>query len=402
MRILFLTHRLPYALDRGDRIRAHYLLREMAGFADVSLFSLVHDAAEEADAARMPFACAVRISRVAPIRTRVIGALRLPTRRPLTHSLLDAPGATAAITDLAASSPPDVVVAYCSSMARFALAPPLERLPFVLDMVDVDSEKWRRLGATGPWPLRWLYRREADTLGRFEASAAARAVATLVINDRERAALRQIAPSARIHVLGNGIDTERFAAPGPPADSGVVIFTGLMNYGPNEQGVRWFADQVWPRVRAQRPEARFVVVGAAPTAAVKALAARDTSIEVVGRVNAVQPYLWRSAVAVAPLQIARGLQNKVLEALAAGLPVVATPAVVEGLPPVARAGCVAAAEAVPFADAVIGLLRQTPIDRQGFAGRADLTSLTWSAQLGPLEALLRDACARPTGSTAGK
>ena len=256
MRILFLTHRLPYALDRGDRIRAHYLLREMARFADVSLFSLVHDAAEEADAARMPFACAVRISRVTPIRTRVIGALRLPTSRPLTHSLLDAPGARAAITDLAASSPPDVVVAYCSSMARFALAPPLESLPFVLDMVDVDSEKWRRMGTTGPWPLRWLYNREADTLGRFEASAAARAVATLVINDRERAALRQIAPSARIHVLGNGIDTERFAAPGPPADADVVIFTGLMNYGPNEQGVRWFADQVWPRLGSLRPDAR--------------------------------------------------------------------------------------------------------------------------------------------------
>ena len=402
MRILFLTHRLPYALDRGDRIRAHYLLREMARFADVSLFSLVHEAAEEADAARMPFASAVRTSRVTPFRARVIGALRLPTRRPLTHSLLDAPGATAAITDLAASRPPDIVVAYCSSMARFALEPPLENFPFVLDMVDVDSEKWRRLGATGPWPLRWLYNREAETLGRFEASAAARAVTTLVINDRERDALRRIAPSARIHVLGNGIDTERFAAPAPPADAGVVIFTGLMNYGPNEQGVRWFADQVWPRVRAQRPEARFVVVGAAPTAAVKALTARDASIEVVGRVDAVQPYLWRSAVAVAPLQIARGLQNKVLEALAAGLPVVATPAVVEGLPPVARAGCVTAAEAVPFADAVIGLLRQTPVDRRRFAGRADLTSLTWSAQLRPLEALLRDACARPTGSAAGK
>ena len=401
MRILFLTHRLPYALDRGDRIRAHYLLRDMARFADVSLFSLVHDAEEEAEAPRMPFACAVRTARVRPIRARIMGALRLPTRRPLTHSLLDAPGASAAIADLVASSPPDVVVAYCSSMARFGLAPPLAGLPFVLDMVDVDSEKWRRLAASGAWPFRWLYQREAETLSRFEAAAGARAVATLVINDRERAALQEIAPSARIHVLGNGIDLERFAAPGPPADSGAIIFTGLMNYGPNELGVRWFADQVWPRVRAARPEARFVVVGAAPTAAVEALAARDASIEVVGRVNAVQPYLWRSVVAVAPLQIARGLQNKVLEALAAGLPVVATPAVVEGLPPAARPGCVTAAEAISFADAVIGLLWQPPGDRQRFAGRADLTSLTWAAQLRPLEGILRDAYARSIGS-AGK
>ncbi len=401
MRILFLTHRLPYRLDRGDRIRAHYLLREMARFAEVSLFSLVHDAAEEADAARMPFARAVRTSRVRPVSTHLMGALRLPTRRPLTHSLLDAPQAIATIRDLTASSRPDVVVPYCSSMARFALAPPLDGLPFVLDMVDVDSQKWRRLAATGPWPFRWLYRREAETLGRFEAMAAGRAVTTLVINERERDALQAIAPTARLHVLGNGIDAERFARPGPAEDSRAVIFTGLMNYGPNEQGVRWFADEVWPRVRAAHPEARFVVVGAAPTAAVKALAARDASIEVVGRVDAVQPYLWRSAVAVAPLQIARGLQNKVLEALAAGLPVVATPTVVEGLPSVAQPGCVTALDAVTFADAVIGLLRQPAGDRQRFAGRADLTSLTWSAQLQSLEPVLRAACT-PPGRSAGK
>ena len=175
MNILFLTHRLPYAPNRGDRIRAYYLLREMSRFADVSLFSLVHDDAEEKEAGNVPFARHVATARVRRWRNVAAGAVKLLSDRPLTHSLLDAPGVRSALAREIAARRPDLVLAYCSGMARFALEPPLRDLPFVLDMVDVDSAKWAAMAADHRGLRRWIYRREAATLGRFEARATTRA-----------------------------------------------------------------------------------------------------------------------------------------------------------------------------------------------------------------------------------
>ncbi len=393
MNVLFLTHRLPHAPNRGDRMRAYYLLEEMARFATVSLFSLVHDDEEAAAVARMPFAQAVRAARVTPWRNRVRGLLRWHTSRPLTFSLLDAPGVRSQIDELVSRHPPDVVVAYCSSMARFAFDAPLAGRPLVLDMVDVDSAKWRDLSLTSGAPLRWVYAREAATLAAFESLAAGRAVTTLVVTERERAELRALAPAADIQVIANGIDLGSYAPSGPPADSPQAVFSGVMNYRPNVDAVEWFATRVWPRVTSQLAGARFVVVGASPVQAVRALAARDRTIDVTGTVPTIQPHLWRSAVCVAPLQMARGVQNKVLEGLAAGLPAVVTSVVYDGLPVEARPGCIVADTPDAFADAVLDLLRQSPSARRHRASAATLKDLGWATQLRPLEAVLTRASA---------
>lgn len=391
MKILFLTHRLPYAPNRGDRIRAFHLLREMSRFADVSLCSLTHDDDERSYRDRVPFATDVTCLPVRRLRNLARAAARVPTSRPLTHSLLDAAGIHAALRDLIDRRPPDLVVAFCSGMARFMFEPPLEGRPFVLDMVDVDSVKWDQLAKVSRGPLRWIYRREARTLRAFEVAAVSRAGATLVVNERERIALEKIAPAARITVVPAGVEIDAFRPPGPPSSEPVVIFCGVLNYPPNEIGVRWFATDVWPRVRSAVPDAKFKVIGAAPTNAVRNLASSDASIDVVGTVPSVQPYLWSAAVSVAPIHVSQGIQTKVLEALAAGLPVVVTPSVSLGLPPAVQRTCPTADAPGPFADAVIALLRRSPEDRRQLAAAAAPDSLTWDQQLRDLEPILRSA-----------
>jgi sugar transferase (PEP-CTERM/EpsH1 system associated) len=385
---------LPYAPNRGDRIRAYYLLRELSAFADVDLFSLIHDDEEAAKVHDVPFVTRIATARTSRWRNAVRAVAALPTRRPLTHALLDAPHARRELQRLIDVQPPDVVLAYCSGMARFALEPPLAHIPFVLDMVDVDSAKWADLAGTSAWPHRWIYRREARTLGTFEAEAATRAVDTLVVSPRERDVLLELAPSAHVTAIPNGVDVEAFMPSTPPADAPEVVFTGIMDYGPNVDAVVAFATQAWPRVRHTIPHARFTIVGARPVSAIQALATRDRSITVTGRVDAVQPYLWRSAVAVAPLTIARGLQNKVLEALAAGVPVVISPAVAMGLPAEALAGCAIAADSTTTVDAVLALLAQTPAHRRAKAASAGIDRLTWSRQFAPLRSIVTGAIER--------
>jgi sugar transferase (PEP-CTERM/EpsH1 system associated) len=370
------------------------MLQEISRFADVTLFSLTHDDEEASHASDVPFATRVMTSAVPRMANYVRGAARLLTERPLTHSLLNAPDVKSRLATLVDSNRPDVVLAYCSGMAAFALQPPLAGLPFVLDMVDVDSRKWLAMGAQSRMPMAWVYQREARTLEAFECSAAVQAHAVLVVSEPEAAVLRAIAPGAQVSVIRNGVDVAAFAPPSPPAESADVVFAGVMDYAPNVDGVSWFADEIWPVVKAARTDARLVIVGANPPRALIDRATHDPSLLVTGRVEAVQPYLWQAAVSIAPLRLARGLQNKVLEALSAGLPVVATSAVCAGLPEGVEQGCVRADTAPAFAQAVLSVLNQTPAARRMTAAQSKIEARSWPHELRDVEAILTDA-ARP-------
>ncbi|HET9372826.1 MAG TPA: TIGR03087 family PEP-CTERM/XrtA system glycosyltransferase, partial [Vicinamibacterales bacterium] len=400
MKVLFLTHRVPYAPNRGDRIRAWHLLRSMSGYANVSLFALSHDAGEAARLGDVPGTVAAETVVIPKLGKYLRGLAQLPGSRPLTHALLDAPGARAAIQSLVDAHPPDVVLAYCSGMARFALEPPLTRVPYVLDMVDVDSHKWRGMSTKTALPMSWVYQREARTLSAFEKIASERACAVLVVNDRERDAVTAIAPGADVHVIPVGIDLPAYQPPAPPAPSDTVVFCGMMDYPPNVEAAIWFARDIWPLVRRDYAAARFTIVGANPPARVRALAS-DPSIVVTGRVDQVQPYLWSAALSVAPVRLARGLQNKVMEALAAGLPTVVTTAVHEGLPAGIDRGCLVADDEAAFAAAVVGLLRLSPEDRRALADASDVRRFDWPVQLLPVRSILEHAAGR-VGSEQGR
>jgi sugar transferase (PEP-CTERM/EpsH1 system associated) len=391
LRVLFLTQRLPYAPNRGDRLRAYHILRALAGETETDVVSLVHDDEEAAQAGAMQsFTSSVQVARVPRMQNLARGLLHLPTRRPLTHALLDSPDLTPAIARVMQKHPPDVVLAFCSSMVRLAMAPPLLHVPCVLDMVDVDSAKWSSLAASSHLPRRLIYAREARCLSRFEVEAMRHARATLIVNERERQMLQALDATARIMVMENGVDLDMFLPQAPPAPSQTVVFCGVMNYTPNEEGAIWMAREVWPLVKQQQPAASLMLVGASPTASVRALALMDSSVTVTGTVPDVRPFLWSAAVAAAPLQTARGVQNKVLEALAAGIPVVATPQVAEGLPAGTRIGVDVAGDPQTFAASIVHLLRKSPEARRSMAFDANLRELTWRERLKSLVPLLEE------------
>ncbi len=390
MRILALTHRLPYAPNRGDRIRAYHVLGHLQRDHEIELVSLTHDR-EEASLAGELEERGIR-THVAPV-SRVQGLARvahgLMTDTSLTHCLLHSPIVAPTLKTIVATRPPDVVLAFCSSMARFAMEPPLAGTPFVHDMMDVDSAKWESLAGSAPALKRWVYAREHRTLSRFERLAAGAAVTTLVVNERERVLLDRLAPDAAVRVIENGVDLEQFRPADAPSDAPVAVFCGVMNYQPNEAAAVWIARTVWPLVIAKRPDARLMLVGASPTPSVRGLA--SATVTVTGSVPDTRPYLWSAAMGLAPLQTARGIQNKVLEAVAAGLPVVITPAVAEGLPPEVSPAARVAASPEAFAGAMLDLMARTPAERRAIAGRATLASLAWPARLAGLSAIVEAA-----------
>jgi sugar transferase (PEP-CTERM/EpsH1 system associated) len=394
MKILFLTHRLPYAPNRGDRIRAYHMIRMLSREAEVSVASLAHDAEEASHAGELAaMAHGVWTARVPALSNRLRAIGDLATARPLTLSLLHSPRMSSLLRDVVREQRPDVVIAYCSSMARYAMAPPLAGIPFVFDMVDVDSEKWKDLAPSAPWPYRAIYRREARCLSAFERAAIRAARITLTVNEKEAAVLTRLVGDRAVHVVPNGIDVGAFAPPNGPAENAHVVFCGVLNYGPNEDAAVRLGREIWPLVRQQRPDARLFLVGADPSARVRQLATTAPGIIVTGSVPDVKPYLWNAQVAAVPLTVARGLQNKVLEALSAGLPTVLTPVVSAGLPAVAREGCAIASTNEEFAHVIVNWLALSGTERRAIAQRAHTESLGWERQLRDLPGIVAAAAA---------
>ena len=224
---------------------------------------------------------------------------------------------------------------FSSAMAQYlAEYPDLRR---VIDFVDVDSDKWRQYAEKKVWPANWVYRREAETLLRYDREIAASFDRSLFVSEAEAALFRQLAPESgdRVEALENGVDTDYFLKSGEypnpySADALVLVFTGAMDYWANVDAVTWFSREVFPGIRGQCASAEFFIVGARPTEAVRALGQQE-GITVTGAVEDIRPFLKHAHLAVAPLRIARGIQNKVLEAMAMGKRILASPAALEGI-----------------------------------------------------------------------
>jgi len=370
--LLFLAHRAPFAPDRGDRIRSHHILRHLASRMPVHLVTFAGEAGEAVPDLGLASCTAVPRLRS---RSRAL-ADALVTRRPVSLTAFAEPAFAAAVTGVMERHRPDRAFVFSGQMAQHVPA----GLRFVMDFCDVDSAKFAAMGGV----LAPLYRREARLLATYEREVAMRAEAAVFVSAAEAALF---GAHGRVEVVENGVDTAFWCPAAAPADTPEIVFTGQMDYAPNVEAVRWFAATVLPRVREVHPAAQFAIVGRAPGAAVRALASRP-GVVVTDAVADVRPWLRGAAVAVAPLRIARGVQNKVLEAMATARPVVATPDAAQGI---AHGNTVSVADDAPrFAAAVSALIADRAAgDRQGAAARRQVERrYGWDAALRPLDALL--------------
>jgi polysaccharide biosynthesis protein PslH len=394
--ILFLAHRAPWPPDRGDRIRSWHMFQALTRLAPVHVAALC-DTKADADIARAKLgSLAASLHLEVRRRSRPAALLQSLVRRaPASVTAFGNAGLARHVGGLINHGNITHVIGFSGQMGQYI--PPRDRFsgPVVMDFVDVDSAKFEAYAATATNPLlRHIYAREARMLAACEAKLAARADASLFVSAAEAALFRDRSDGDKIHALENGIDTMRFDPKGDftplPASAGpLLVFTGQMDYHPNIDAVNWFARDVLPLVRQEHGSARFAIVGRAPTREVSALAALP-GVTVTGEVPDVRPWLAAATVVVAPLLLARGVQNKLLEAMAMARPIVATPAAAEGIDavhgehlriadgPAAFAKTVSALLADPASATAMGrAARQRMLDRYG-----------WDAQLAPLTGLL--------------
>ena len=335
--VLFLAHRIPFPPDRGDKIRSCHVLRHIAALAPVHVacFADVEtDLGHEPELAALAAShCLVRRSRSLP----VAGLAALATGRPVSLTAFSDSGLRDYVGRVLAERPIGAIYVFSGQMAQYIPADFAGRV--VMDFVDVDSAKFEAYAKSGGFAGRTMYAREARLLSRFESLIARRATASLLVTPDETALFRSRLPAGDepvLHAMCNGIDTELFdpaGMPGAPEMAGEgpqITFTGQMDYPPNVAAVEMFARDVMPAIRAVSSEAHFNVVGRAPVPAVRALDGVHGT-RVTGAVLDVRPWVAGADLVVAPLTIARGVQNKVLEAMAMARPVLATPQAATGI-----------------------------------------------------------------------
>lgn len=386
MRILFLAQRVPYPPNRGDKITTWRLVERLGRAHEVRIVAFAHDAkdvaaAEELRKKGFP-------TTAIPYRDRAAKIAALPlllTRTPLTLGVYGSRALQAAVDELAPDS--DLAYAYSSSMGAFLERHP--RLPRIMHFGELDSDKWRQYAERSRFPMRQVYGREHRTLLEFERRIARAFAANVVCTPLEKAVFEREIPGATAVVLRNGVDLQRFAPRWDGREPGRIVFTGVMNYLPNAEGCVWFVREILPLVRREVPGATFSIVGSNPTPEVQALAGVP-GVEVTGFVEDTRDWLGRASVAVAPLRIARGIQNKVLEALSMGLPVVGTTCATQGVDGVDGRHFRVRDEPEAFAREVAALLRDPEgALALGRAGRRFVEeTYDWEAVFAPLDALV--------------
>ncbi len=407
-RLLMLTHRMPYPPDRGDRIRSFHLLKLLSKHFDVAL-ACTSDEPVWLQHHQLLTTMAGRVD-LQPITKRgsqIRGAFALITGHAVTPASFYRQGLADQIQLWHQQKPFDAILTFCSGMIDYArlltrpprrprkldedapVAPTAPPIRHVIDLVDVDSQKWAAYAQNSSIPMKWVFSAEARRLRAIEAGTYDRFDAVTVVSETEADCYRQhVAQHPGLTVVGNGVDMTYFAPQDDP-DNHNLVFVGVLDYKPNYEGVEWFVSNVMPGLRQRVPDATFQIVGRNPTQRVKMLGTRD-GVEVVGSVPDVRVYLRDSSAVIAPLQIARGVQNKVLEAMSCRRAVVCSQGAAQGVDAVDGEHLLVAKDPQQWVNHLEAVLTNRDLRRRLAAAARQRVEerYTWESQLAPMVRLL--------------
>ncbi len=396
--LLFLTHRIPYPPNKGDKIRSFNLLKQLVKDYRVHLGTFVDDPVDWQYVAELDKICA---------QTCYVGLNPLIAKLRSTQGFLTGEALTvpyyrnarmrkwvdATLHEHSISR----VLVFSSTMCQYLLGENVSHTRRVVDFVDIDSDKWKQYSESLKWPMSWVYKRESKTLLKFERRVAGQFDASIFVSQAESTLFKKLAPesASRVGFMENGVDADYFSQkhnlqnPYLPEER-VLVFTGAMDYWANADAVVWFVQTVFPIILKQVPDARFYIVGGRPGEVVKKLSA-EAGVHVTGSVKDIRPYLAYAQAAVAPLRIARGVQNKVLEAMAMEKPVLATSAALDGIVTCSALDRLRADEPELMASKAIELLTSNSGEALGKAGRSCITThYNWARNLNRIEQLLEN------------
>jgi sugar transferase (PEP-CTERM/EpsH1 system associated) len=397
MRVFYICQRVPYPPDRGDKITTFNEIRHLSKNHEVHVFCLGDGEQDLANTVKLKEYNVASVTAVpfTGIGTKFRALLALLFGGALSVAAFNKKKLHDAIKLRFAESKPDVMIVYSCNVAQYAAH--FAEVPRIMQFADLDSLKFGQYAERSGFILRWVYKLEQQRLLAYERHIADTFTHSLVCTDVERRDFERLIPGRPVTLVANGVDLEFFHPLGLEKKPGSIVFTGVMDYLPNIDAVQWFCSEIFPLVKQQVPDASFVICGSRPVPAVLQLT-QIPGVTVTGRVPDTRPYMDEAQVFVAPLRMARGIQNKVLEALAMGLPCVSSTAAWSGTVIPSGDGIVAADEPSEFANRVIRLLAD-PDYREQMASKARQsaeTYYTWEAQMQRLDQVI-DAVIHPHG-----
>ena len=391
--LLLLVHRIPFPPNKGDKIRSYHLLKHLVKKYNVHLGTFIDDQNDFQHIDTVKQWCGESyFESLSPTKAKLGSLTALMMNRPLSLDYYRSSKMQAWVDSTIRQQSISKIVVFSSAMAQFVETK--HESCRVVDFVDIDSDKWLQYASKKVWPMSWLYQREGRTLLAYERKITKICDASLFVSQAESNLFKTLAPesSNKIGFFNNGVDTDYFSPDirheNPYSkDDQVIVFTGAMEYWPNIDAVQWFAEEVFHEIRKIHPNAMFYIVGTRPSEQVIQLG-NLPGIKVTGSVPDVRPYLAHANIAVAPLRIARGIQNKVLEAMAMAKAVIVSAQALEGIDAQSGSELLLAEDGRQFTNLISQELNQKS-EKIGVAARKKVIArYNWDSNLEKVDALL--------------